>query len=120
MHELSIAQEILEIVRQNLPAHPVQPLRKVTVRIGEMAGVVPDSLEFCFEAITNKTVFEGARLAIERVPVVLHCTACGADSALENLAFFCPSCGSTGVEMLSGNELQVVDIEVDDPSTEAL
>lgn len=118
MHELSIAQDIVDIVRQNLPGKGTQPVRRVKVRIGEMAGVVPDSLEFCFQAITSNTMCEGAALVIEHVPVVLRCNACGKESALEHLAFYCPFCRSTDVVMISGNELQIVEMEIDDPSTE--
>ncbi len=119
MHELSIAQDILDIIRQNLPGDAPRRVRTVRVRIGDMAGIVPDSLEFCFQAITPGTVCEGATLAIERVPVVLRCNDCGRESALEHLLFACPSCGSTAVAMISGNELHVVEFEIDDPQTEA-
>src|SRR5512140_2517551 len=118
MHELSIAQDILDIVLQNLPGKGTQAVRTVKVRIGAMAGVVPDSLEFCFQAITPKTKCEGAALVIEHVPVVLRCNACGKESGLEHLVFTCPFCAGTDVVMISGNELQVVEMEIDDPSTE--
>ena len=114
MHELSIAQNIVEIVGDSLSANGGGKLKSVKVRIGELAGVVPDSLEFCFTAITKGTTMEEAKLEIERTGIVGRCTDCGTDSAVEGLVFRCPLCGSVEMKLISGNELQVVEIEVDD------
>ncbi len=114
MHELSIAQNIVEIVGDSLSANGGGKLKSVKVRIGELAGVVPDSLEFCFTAITRGTTMEDARLEIERTGIVAHCPDCGADSGVVGLVFRCPTCGSVNVKVISGNELHVVEIEVDD------
>jgi hydrogenase nickel incorporation protein HypA/HybF len=118
MHELSIAQNILDIVRQHLPSDGRQKVRVVKVRVGDMASVVPESLEFCFNAIIAETSFKGASLIIEHVPVVIRCTQCGKENSLDNSMFYCPSCTSPDVQMISGNELQVVEIEVSDESME--
>jgi hydrogenase nickel incorporation protein HypA/HybF len=114
MHELSIAQNILEIVRQNVPANAESSVKVVRVRIGEMAGVVPDSLEFCFTAIVKDTSFPDAVLAIERVPFILVCSSCGKRFRSEAGLAVCPSCGSLVTTVVSGTELQVVEIELDD------
>lgn len=117
MHELSIAESILEIVKENVGA--TDSVKSVKVRIGELANVVPDSLEFCFNAITKGTMFENARLEIENVDMVAHCEVCGADSKVEDVLFRCKSCGSTDVKIISGTELQVVQIEMDDKIVES-
>ncbi len=114
MHELSIAQDILDIVRQHVPSEKPHQVQTVKIRIGDMAGVVPDSLEFCFNAIISNTSIEGAALVIEHVPVVVRCMQCKKEHSLDHLAFYCPFCNSTDVQMVSGNELQVVEIEVSD------
>jgi len=118
MHELSIAQNIIDIVRQHLPSGGSQKVRTVKVRIGNMAGVVSDSLEFCFNVIITATPMEGATLVIERVPLVIRCNRCGKEHTLDDPAFRCPFCNSPDVQMVSGNELQVVEIEVPDTHTE--
>ncbi len=112
MHELSIAENILEIVKENVGA--VSSVTSVKIRIGELASVIPDSLEFCFNAITKGTPFENAKLLIENVGIVAHCEICGADSVVENFLFKCKHCGRADVKLISGNELQVVEIEIDD------
>jgi len=117
MHELSIAENIVEVVKENLAER--RQLRSVKVRIGELANVIPDSLEFCFSAITKGTPFENARLEIENVGIVVHCDNCGADSEVEAFVFRCGNCGSTDVDVVSGNDLRVVEIEVDDEVKES-
>jgi len=116
MHELSIAENILEIVNANLEGHGPAAIRSVKVRIGELAGVIPESLEFCFAAITKGTAMESAKLEIERTDIVAHCETCGADSAVKGLIFRCPSCSGPNIKIVSGDELRVVEIEVDDES----
>jgi hydrogenase nickel incorporation protein HypA/HybF len=113
MHELSIAQNILEIVRDALPQGHGN-VSSVKVRIGDMAGVVPDSLTFCFSALTAGTPLQGASLDIERVPLKARCRACGGDNVLGEFIFVCPSCGSNELQLLSGRELEVAAIEVED------
>jgi len=114
MHELSIAQSIVDIVLQYLPKEDGVTVRNVTLRLGEMAGVVPDSLEFCFSAITEGTRLKGAVLQIEHVPLTAHCNACGRDGEIEPTLFRCSWCGGTSLTILSGRELQVREIEVDE------
>jgi hydrogenase nickel incorporation protein HypA/HybF len=114
MHELSIAQSILEIVRQNLPLDREVSVSVVRLRIGVMAGVIPDSLEFCFSAIAQGTPAEGAALEIEHVPLTARCAACGRESAIEPTRFICPLCGSNDLTVAGGREMQVREIEIAD------
>jgi hydrogenase nickel incorporation protein HypA/HybF len=100
MHELSIAQSIVDIVLQHLPKEEGVTVRSVRLRLGAMAGVVPDSLEFCFGAITEGTPLEGALLEI--------------DTDIEPTLFVCSACGGTSLTVLSGREMQVRDIEVEE------
>lgn len=119
MHELSIAQNILEIVLVNLPAGEDRSVRSVKVRVGQLSGVVPDSLEFCFDAITQGTPLQGVALDIERVPFVMKCKTCDSSFQSEAGIVLCPTCGGVDVEVLSGTELQVVEIDLLDVGAEA-
>jgi hydrogenase nickel incorporation protein HypA/HybF len=114
MHELSLAQSILEIVQQAVPPDRDARASTVRLRIGELAGVVEDSLAFCFDAITRGTRLEGSRLAIERVPTEADCQSCRARVAISPPQFCCPSCGGTEIVLVSGRELQVVEVELPD------
>ncbi len=112
MHELSIAENIVEIIRENAGDH--HDVKRVRVRIGELAGVVPDSLEFCFGAITSGTPLGQTILEIESVGIVGRCRACGIESEIRDLLFECPGCRGGDLDIISGNDLKVVEIEVDD------
>ena len=114
MHELSIAQGIVDIIGQYVPEAQAADVRVVKIRVGQMAGVVPDSLEFCFGAIASGTPLEQARLDIEETPVRSRCKACGEEFTVEGSTFLCPSCGSIEITVLSGTELQVIEIELVD------
>ncbi len=114
MHEMSVAQNILTIVQQHLPERQMHQASSIRLRIGDAAGIVPESLEFCFKAITSDSPLRSTSLIIERVPLQLHCNLCNTNSTPDSGYFFCQTCGATDVNILSGTELQVVEIEVND------
>ena len=113
MHEMSIAQSMLDIILQESLNHKVNRVLSVALKVGELSAVEAESLRFCFELVSQGTVVEGARLDIERVEVTCRCRDCGADFAVEELVFCCPLCGGAGVEMLSGRELRVDSFEAE-------
>jgi hydrogenase nickel incorporation protein HypA/HybF len=116
MHELSICKGILEAARSSLEAlaSPPPQVSHVTVRIGRLTGVVPDSLRYYFELLTPGSPLEGAALMIEEIPIRGLCADCNARFEIETLSFTCPLCGSGFVELLTGRELQVVSIDTVD------
>lgn len=118
MHELSIAQGIIEIVEQYVPEQRRRFIRSVTVEVGAISGVVADSLVFSFEAIVTGTLLEPARLIIKPIPVVLHCLDCEVESEQELPVYSCPECGKNSLKMISGSELQVKEVELDEHETE--
>jgi hydrogenase nickel incorporation protein HypA/HybF len=120
MHELGIAQNILEIVQQAVPDGQKPAVRKVRIRVGQLSGVVPDSLDFCFSILLNESQMPKARLAIEQVPTISQCRDCSHRFQVEDLAFVCPACKSTNLELVSGKELEIVEIELADDRDEAI
>ena len=114
MHELAIAQNILEIVRQSVPEEQVSEVKWVRIRVGQLSGVIPDSLNFCFDAIVGETSLRRAGLDIEQVPTVSRCKKCTHQFQIEDMVFVCPECKSTDLELITGRELQVVEIELTD------
>lgn len=120
MHELGIAQNILEIARQAVPEEQTAAIRFIRIRVGPLSGVVPDSLEFCFEAIVHETEMQKARLAIEQLPAILSCKKCGYRFKTKDLEFFCQSCNSADLELISGKELEVVEIELAEEGDQVL
>ena len=119
MHEASVAAGILDIVRQHVLAGDALRVRAVRVRVGDLAGVVPASLGFCFEAIVAGTEYGSAFLEIDRVPARGICGECGDAAAIDSLPpFVCPSCGSPFITVTAGDDLTVVDVELDDAAGE--
>ena len=108
MHELALAQAVLDVVAEHAGERPVE---RVEVRVGALRQVVPESLAFCFEAVARGTVAEGAELAIEHVPARISCR-CGADAELEAFPLACPACGSLEVSLTGGEEFLVESLEV--------
>jgi hydrogenase nickel incorporation protein HypA/HybF len=113
MHELSIAENILDIVRQSVPDEQMAAVRNIRIRVGPFAGIVPDSLKFCFDALSGDAGMEKAVLQIEQTPLAAACHECGTKSEVKNFVFRCPACGGVNLEIISGKELEVVEIETD-------
>ena len=115
MHELAIAQSILEQVQMVATREGFERVETIHLRIGAMRAVVPECLELGFAAISQGTPLEGTRVEIEEVPIRIVCRDCGADGEpTAGLAWVCPSCGSFSVEMLTGRELVLESIDVED------
>lgn len=86
-------------------------VRSIRLQVGELAAVVPDSLLFCFQMISENTLACGAVLDIETVPVVARCARCRLMFEVENQIFVCPDCGVPALDLVSGRELSVVSLE---------
>jgi hydrogenase nickel incorporation protein HypA/HybF len=110
MHELSLASAIVATAEKHAAGATVTT---VTVRAGHLRQVVPESLDFYFELVARGTAVEGARLVLEVVPAVLRC-ACGHEWGLESPVFRCPACAGADVAVVSGDELQVESIEIEE------
>lgn len=115
VHELSIAQSLLDIVVQEAARHGVERVTRVGVKVGAFSAVVPSALTFSFDLIKEGTVAAEAELAIEEVPLTGRCQDCG--QVLEELdspVADCPACGGGKIEMTQGRELTIAYIETDD------
>ena len=114
MHELSVAQEILGIVNQYLPNASTGLVKSVKVKIGKLSNILPDSLTFCYEALTIQTPLEGSKLEIVEMPVKISCIDCKNISEIEPPVFACPACENNQIKIISGTELRVDEIELFD------
>jgi len=114
MHELGIANSILEGVAGELRRRPGSRAIKVGVRIGEMAGIDPDALNFGFEALTLDTPLEGLKLDIEYRARRHRCFECSRVFEIHDFELECPGCGSLNSECISGDELEFAYLEVEE------
>src|ERR1035438_1128404 len=115
MHELSIVSSIVDTVTESLAAYPGARVLEVRLRVGALASVVRESLEFCYGIAAEGTALEGSRLVINVLPVVMHCEKCGEDVELEGVqSFRCPRCGEPCFDLRQGRELEIDSIEIED------
>lgn len=119
MHEMGIANSILEAVRNEARRYPDAHPTKVGVRVGELAAIDPEALSFCFEVLARDTDLDGLRLEIEVCPRRHRCRQCRSEFTVSNYDFECPECHSMVSDCISGDELQLAYLEVEDrePST---
>ncbi len=114
MHELSIANAILDAVHQEAEKHPGARVTKVAVRIGELAGIDPEALDFSFSALVKGSDLEPLALEIEPLPRRHRCRQCGETFAVSDARLACPSCGSAESVMVSGDEMELAYMEVEE------
>jgi hydrogenase nickel incorporation protein HypA/HybF len=111
VHELSLSGAIVKTVERHAEGRRVTV---VNLRVGGLRQVVPDTLAFYFELVARGTVCEAARLEQELVRPSLRCNACAHEWPLDVPAFRCPACGTSDVAVISGDELRVESIEVEE------
>ncbi len=116
MHELAIAESIIKTVLDEAERKNLGPVKKIVVRVGALTDIVPDALQFGFEAASADTELEGTKLEIKTIPVAGKCKSCGKGFEVEEHIFICPSCESFDIEMTTGGELDIEYIEADDRS----
>jgi hydrogenase nickel incorporation protein HypA/HybF len=115
MHELSIVSSIVESVTESLTAYPGAQVKEVRLRVGALASVIEDSLQFCYGIATEDTPLAGSKLVVKILPVVMHCESCRADVELPGLqSFRCPLCGELVADMRQGRELEIDSIEIEE------
>jgi hydrogenase nickel incorporation protein HypA/HybF len=114
MHELSIAQAVVDIVERHAAGRAVS---RVELRVGHLRQVVPSALEFAFMLLADGTALQGAELVIEEIPARGRCRACARVSTMTAFPLQCSSCGGLDLELLAGEELLVDSLELEQETT---
>lgn len=107
MHELSIMEGVLDMIRENAEQNNISHINKINLVIGKLSMVLPDSLQFCFQALSSQEeMFQNAVLEIEERKTVIHCSVCDRHFTLEDgLCLICPECNGNNVAIISGREM---------------
>ena len=111
--EMTKVQSMVDNVKEEMTEKNAVVLKSVRMNIGRMTTVVPDAISFCFNIITKGTELEGAKLYIDVIPVTAECSKCSCRFEVKNFVFKCPDCGNTEVDIVSGQDLSIVEIEVE-------
>jgi hydrogenase nickel incorporation protein HypA/HybF len=112
MHELSLAESMLEMIESAASAQNFSSVRVVWLEIGCMACVEPEALRFCFDAVARDTVAHNARLEIIEIPASASCRECGHVYPCGNLPDACPACGSYQVAVSGASAMRIKELEV--------
>jgi hydrogenase nickel incorporation protein HypA/HybF len=121
MHEMAIAQGIMKIAEAAARENSAEKIIGVKVEIGQMTGIDPDSLTFCFSALgkaQDDIDASEAVLTLEILPFSAECQNCRngikfSKDTKRPYRFFCPHCGSPKINIVSGKELKVVHIDIE-------
>lgn len=115
MHEVALAQSIMDIVLDAARSHGAERIGLVRLVVGQMTCVAPDSLLFAFQALSRGTEAEGAKVDFELVALEVQCEECGLLGPVDDPPFIvCSGCHSSRVKIVKGREIKVKSIEVAD------
>ena len=112
MHEYSIVQSLLESCEQHARENDAKEVTKVVVKIGVLSGVEPDLLQTAFDTFKEQTVCHNAEFVLNIQKITIKCEACNTESVLEKHEFQCPSCQSTNIQVIDGEEMFLMSLEM--------
>ena len=113
MHEMSLAEGVLQIVEDSARANDAKRVAAVWLEIGTLAQVEREALRFCFDAVTRGGVADGARLEIVDVPGAAWCMPCGERVPIAAIGDPCPRCGSYQLQVVAGDDMRVREIAIE-------
>ncbi|MBN2071563.1 MAG: hydrogenase maturation nickel metallochaperone HypA [Candidatus Krumholzibacteriota bacterium] len=114
MHEVSLMQNLLNVVSEAAKEQGDGKVTSIHLKIGRMAGVNSDSLRFAFDILSKGTRADSAVLEIEMIPLKIHCNGCSEDISPEEFSLYCSLCGSRDMTIVSGREMEIDYIMVED------
>jgi hydrogenase nickel incorporation protein HypA/HybF len=113
MHELAIMDSALNMALDQAEKAGALRVHAIRLRIGALSGVVPEALQFAFEALTPGTIAESAQLDIEQVPARFWCAACTREFEFDDFFAECPRCRTPSGDLRAGREMELTSLEID-------
>ena len=114
MHEFGIASSIFETIQSEAEKQPGSRIVALGLKIGEVSGVEPDSLEFCLHALVKDTEFDPLAIEFEVSPRRHRCPQCNTKFDVVDYVVACPECGELRTQLVSGDEMEILYLEVED------
>jgi hydrogenase nickel incorporation protein HypA/HybF len=112
MHEMSLMESVVEIACDAARENGATRIKSIRIDVGVLSHVDPEALRFCYDAIRRGSMAEEAELDIIRIPGEGWCLDCEKTVPLQERFGACPECGRHHVQMTSGDELKIRDLEV--------
>jgi hydrogenase nickel incorporation protein HypA/HybF len=110
MHEMAVAQSLVELIAQEAESRHAKPIR-AKMSCGELNAINDEALTFAFEAIAAGTLCEGTKLEVEHKPLQAKCKTCDRTFAVDFADAKCPDCGGDDFDLLPDAPLLVEQIE---------
>lgn len=113
MHETAIVESALDLIFEKAEEHCLTKINRITAKVGQLSGALPEALEFAFECLSKGTITEGAEFVIDRIEAAAECLRCGVSFPVQHVHSVCPQCGGIADKLLTGYELYIDTIEGD-------
>jgi hydrogenase nickel incorporation protein HypA/HybF len=110
---MSLAEGVLQLIEDSSRTQNFSRVKTVWLEIGQLAGVEVEAMKFCFEAVVNDSIAQGAELVIIELPGQAWCLHCAEVVNVKALFDACPKCGSHQVQVTGGNEMRVKELDVE-------
>lgn len=113
MHEMAMTEGVLRILEDQAKAQNYSKVRTVWLELGQLSHADPEAMAFCFDAVVRGTLAEGAKLEIIRTPGEAWCLGCGETVAVAQRFDACPRCGSHRLQVTKGDDMRIMELEVE-------
>jgi hydrogenase nickel insertion protein HypA len=113
MHEYSVVQALLEQIEDIAEQNEATKVTKIIVKIGVMSGIEAHLLEIAFNTFKEKTICDGAEFVMNLQPLRIRCKNCHTESNLEKIHYCCPECQSTDVDVIDGEDMFLMSLEME-------
>ena len=111
MHEFNIIQNIFPALEKIANENHLKSIEKVTLQVGKLRQIVPETLQFAFKTLAINTLAHSAELIIEEIPISFSCTSCQKTFIVEDHIYICPFCESLELKIVSGKEIILASVD---------
>ena len=113
MHEMSLCEGVLQVLETEAQNQGFKRVKTVWLEIGDLSGVEIEAMKFCFDAVTRNSLADGAQLNIINTPGQAWCMPCSKTVVVKQRFDECPDCGSYQLQVTSGDEMKIKELEVE-------
>ncbi len=111
MHEMSLAQSVIDSVLREMASRNLAAIKKIVLRIGPWSGVMADALQFNYDILRADTPLSGTELVIQETGLRVRCSACAQEFAVHDFLDRCPRCQSKQIQLIGGDEMDIAYLE---------